>query len=259
MIEGGGELGWIHPLVLVGFGLFAVSAFGFILIESRSLAPMLPLHLFNDRTFSTATVVGWVTNVVFYGLIFVLSLFFRGTQKYTALQTGVAFLPMTAIILPADLASGRITTLAGFRLPIVVGQILMMVGCVSLIGVSESTPYWRLAAQLLLIGAGIGLTVPAMTSSLLGTVDKTQSRIASGVLNAARQAGSMVGVALFRTFIGQQNHMVPGLRLVLLISAGMLLLSSLLSPWHSAPTSDEPKLEYYDRTTDQTARSCFSS
>jgi MFS transporter, DHA2 family, methylenomycin A resistance protein len=228
MIEGGGGLGWTDPMVLVGFGLFAASAVGFILVESRSQSPMLPLHLFEDRTFSSATVIGWVTNVVFYGLIFVLSLFFQRTQGYTALQTGLAFLPMTAIILPADLASGRITTLAGARLPIVVGQILMMVGCITLVGVRNDTLYWRLAIQLLLIGAGIGLTVPAMTSSLLGTVDKTQSGIASGVLNAARQAGSVVGVALFGTFIAEQDQIVSGLRLLLLLSAGMLLLSTLL-------------------------------
>jgi DHA2 family methylenomycin A resistance protein-like MFS transporter len=73
---------------------------------------------------------------------------------------------MTSIILPADLASGLITTRTGARVPIVAGQILMIVGCVSLIGVSEGMRYWRLAAQLLLLGAGIGLTVPAMTSAL---------------------------------------------------------------------------------------------
>ncbi|MBV8730836.1 MAG: MFS transporter, partial [Acidobacteriia bacterium] len=82
--------------------------------------------------------------------------------------------------------------------------------------------YLHVAAQLLFIGAGIGLTVPAMTSALLGTVEKSQSGIASGVLNAARQAGSVVGVSLFGTFIGQNNHMIPGLRLALVVSSAIL-------------------------------------
>ena len=187
------------------------------------------LQFFADRTFSAATVIGWITNVAFYGLIFVLSLFFQRTQHYTPLQTGLAFLPMTTIILPADLASGWIATRTGARLPIVTGQILLLVACVGLLGVKEGTPYWYLGGQLLLLGAGIGLTVPAMTSALLGTVDKSRSGIASGVLNAARQAGSVVGVALFGTFISQGSHMVLGLRLVLRISAGILLPSSLLT------------------------------
>jgi MFS transporter, DHA2 family, methylenomycin A resistance protein len=229
MIEGGGGLGWAHPAILSGFGVFVVAAAGFVFVESGSRAPMLPLQVFRDRTFSAATMIGWITNVAFYGLIFVLSLFFQRTQKYTALETGLAFLPMTTIILPADLASGWLTTRTGARLPMVAGQIMMMVGCVSMIGVSEGIAYWRLAAQLLLLGAGIGLTVPAMTSALLGTVDASESGVASGVLNAARQSGSVVGVALFGTFIGQESHMVPGLRLALLVSAGILLASSLLA------------------------------
>jgi MFS transporter, DHA2 family, methylenomycin A resistance protein len=229
MIEGGGGLGWTHPLILAGFGSFMVASAGFIFVESRSREPMLPLQLFKHRTFSAATVIGWITNVAFYGLIFVFSLFFQRTQKYTALQTGLAFLPMTIMILPANLASGWIATRAGARLPMAAGQILMLVGCVTLLGVSEGLRYWRLAGQLLLLGAGIGLTVPAMTSALLGTVDRSQSGIASGVLNAARQAGSVVGVALFGTFIGQQHQMVPGVRLALLVSVGILAPSFLLA------------------------------
>ena len=146
-----------------------------------------------------------------------------------ALQAGRAFLPMTAIILPADLASGWLATRTGAQLPIFVGQILMLVGCAGLLEVSEGTPYWKMTAQLLFIGAGIGLTVPAMTSALLGTVDKSRSGIASGVPNAARQAGSVVGVGIFGTFVTELNHMVAGLRLVLLISAGALLASTLLT------------------------------
>jgi MFS transporter, DHA2 family, methylenomycin A resistance protein len=229
VIEGGGVLGWTHPVILCGYGLFVAAGAGFIFTEAGSLAPMLPLQVFRDRTFSVATVIGWITNVAFYGLIFVLSLFFQRTQNYTALETGLAFLPMTTIILPADLASGWLANRTGPQLPIVAGQALMIVACVSLLGVREGILYLHLAVQLLLLGAGIGLTVPAMTSALLGTVDKSQSGIASGVLNAARQAGSVVGVALFGTFIGQKSQMVPGLRLSLLVSVGILLPSTLLA------------------------------
>jgi DHA2 family methylenomycin A resistance protein-like MFS transporter len=162
-------------------------------------------------------------------LIFVLSLFFQRTEKYTALQTGLAFLPMTVVILPANLASGRLATRVGPRMPMVVGQVLMMIGCVGLVWTSEGMPYSHLAVQMRLLGAGIGLTVPALTSALLGTVDDTESGIASGVLNAARQAGSVVGVALFGTSIGHQPGLVPGLRLALLVAAGILLPSALLA------------------------------
>lgn len=229
MVEGGNGLGWTQPLTWCGFGLFLATAAAFIFVESKSSAPMLPLRLFQNRAFSAATVIGWIINIAFYGLIFVLSLFFQRTQDYSALRTGLAFLPMTGIVLAANLTSGRMTTRMGPRVPIVAGQILMIAGCLSLLTMQKGTPYSHAAVQLLSIGAGIGLTVPAMTSALLGTVEKAQSGIASGVLNASRQAGSVVGVALFGRFISKENQMVPGLRLALLVSASTLVLSSLLA------------------------------
>jgi DHA2 family methylenomycin A resistance protein-like MFS transporter len=188
---------------------------------------MLPLHLFGDRTFSATTIIGWIINVAFYGLIFVLSLFFQRTQHYTALQTGLAFLPMTGIVLVTNLMSGRIAAIRGARIPILTGQLVMMAGCLSLLAIKAGAPYRYVAAQMLAIGGGIGLTVPAMTSALLGTVDKSRSGIASGVLNTARQAGSVIGVALFGTFIAQKDHLVRGLRMSLIVSAVILLFSTL--------------------------------
>jgi len=207
MIEGG-TLGWTHPLILAGFGVFLAAISAFVLVELRSRAPMLPLHVFRNRTFTVATVIGLIINVAFYGLIFVLSLFFQRTQKYSALNTGLAFLPMTGIVLAANLASGRLTTRVGARLPILTGQTLMIAGLLGLVPAKEGTPYLHIAAQLLLVGAGLGLTVPAMTSALLGTVEKSQSGIASGVLNAAPQVGSVAGVSLFGAFIGQVNPVI---------------------------------------------------
>lgn len=158
---------------------------------------------------------------MYYGLIFVLSLLFQRTQHYSALETGLAFLPMTGIVLAANLFSGRIAVLTGARLPIPTGQVLMIAGCQGLLPTREGRPYLHAAAQLLLVGAGIGLTVPA-NSALFGTVEKSRSGIASGVLNAARQAGSIARVALLGALIGQSNHMVSGRRTALVISAGIL-------------------------------------
>jgi MFS transporter, DHA2 family, methylenomycin A resistance protein len=228
MIQGGG-LGWTHPLVLCGFVAFIVATAGFLFAESRSQSPMLPLEVFRNPTFSAATMIGWIINVAFYGLIFVLSLFFQETQNYSPLRTGLAFLPMTAIILPANLASGWVATHSGARVPMVTGQLVMMTGCLSLLGVHQGAPYWHLAIQMLLIGGGIGFTVPAMTSALLGAVDPSMSGVASGVLNASRQAGSVVGVAMFGSFIGHQGHIVAGLRLALIVCAVILLPSALLA------------------------------
>jgi DHA2 family methylenomycin A resistance protein-like MFS transporter len=226
MIEGG-AVGWTRPLVLAAFLLFALAAVTFVWIEMKSQAPMLPLSLFKNQTFSATTLIGLLMNTAFYGLIFMLSLYFQQVKHYTPLATGMAFLPMTVIVLLANLSVGPIAKRIGLRAPILIGQALLATGCLALVGISQNTSYSALSVQLLAMGAGVGLTVPPMTSALLGTVGAKLSGVASGVLNASRQAGSVIGVALFGSLIEQQRPFIPGIRAALMISVGVLLAGCL--------------------------------
>ncbi len=80
--------------------------------------------------------------------------------------------------------------------------------------------------QLIAIGGGLGLLVPPLTSALLGSVEKAQSGIAAGVLNATRQTGSVIGVALFGAIVGQAGHFMAGTHSVLLICIALLIGSA---------------------------------
>ena len=231
-----GARGWANPFILVGLILSVVGVTAFVFVEARVKNPMLPLSLFHNKTFSATTFIGLLTNIAFYGLLFVLSLFFQQLRHYTALRAGLAFLPMTAVVLAANLISPRISIRFGPRVSILIGQLLSAVGCITLIGTTESTSYAALCVPLLAIGAGLGLVVPPMTSALLGTVGKERSGIASGVLNTARQAGSVAGVALFGSLVSAKNHFVQGMHLVLLIS-GVLLVSGGLAAFMVAGRS----------------------
>jgi DHA2 family methylenomycin A resistance protein-like MFS transporter len=76
-----------------------------------------------------------------------------------------------------------------------------------------------MAGQLVAIGAGLGLLVPPLTSTLLGSVEKARSGIAAGVLNATRQTGSVIGVALFGSLVSREGAFVAGAHGALAISA----------------------------------------
>ncbi len=76
------------------------------------------------------------------------------------------------------------------------------------------------------MGGGLGLLVPPMTSTLLGSVEKSRSGIAAGVLNSTRQTGSVLGVALFGSLIGQSNAFLFGARAALIISAALLVVAA---------------------------------
>ena len=102
------------------------------------------------------------------------------------------------------------------------GAVLMAGGATALEGVGPHTPFAALVAQLVALGFGLGLIVPVMTASLLGSVERSRSGIASGTLNTARQTGSVIGVALFGSLIAG-GRLVDGLHVALAIAAGLSL------------------------------------
>jgi DHA2 family methylenomycin A resistance protein-like MFS transporter len=208
---------------VVGAYLIAVvMAAAFVTIEHRRSSPMLPLELFGSRTFSSATAVGLLVNIAFYGLIFVLSLFFQRGQHRSSLQAGLEFAPMTAAIMAANLLARRPAARFGPWPVIATGAGLMGLGVVALLGASTGSSYAAMLVQLFAVGLGLGLLVPTMTSALLGSVEAARSGAASGTLNSARQVGSVIGVAVYGSFIAHGN-LTAGFHVALCVSAALAL------------------------------------
>jgi len=81
-----------------------------------------------------------------------------------------------------------------------------------------------MVTQLVAMGAGLGLVIPPLTSSLLGSVERERSGVASGLLNTTRQVGSVIGVSLFGSLIGGHHHFIPALHVALVVS-GVLVFA----------------------------------
>jgi DHA2 family methylenomycin A resistance protein-like MFS transporter len=226
MIEAG-QRGFANGLVLTGFAVAVVALAAFVGIESRRRAPMLPLSLFRSRTFSASSAIGLVINVAFYGLIFVLSLYFQTTRHYSVLLTGLAFAPSTVAVCTGNLLAGRLAGTVGRRTVLAGAALLLAGGLGGLLVIGPGTGYATIVAQLVAVGLALGLIVPVMTSALLGSVDRGRSGVASGTLNTARQTGSVVGVGLFGSLAA--GHLVSGLRLAVVISIGLALLVAVLT------------------------------
>jgi len=219
----GGRVGWSNIWVLAGFVAFAALTALFLLQERRARQPMLPLSLFAHRMFALASGVGLLVNVAFYGLIFVLSLYFQQIDGWSPLATGLAFVPMMGAVLPVNLVAPRLTERFGAPAVIAAGALIAAAGCLALLGIARDTSYWAICAQLLAMGGGLGMLVPPLTSTLLGSVEKSRSGVAAGVLNSTRQTGSVLGVALFGSLIGQSHAFLFGAHAALMISALLLI------------------------------------
>lgn len=221
-----GALGWDHPVVLAAAAAALVAGVLFVWREGRAAQPMLPLSLFGHRLFTLTALVGLLVNIAIYGLIFVLSLYFQRINGLSAWWTGLAFVPMMAAVLPVNLLAPRLAERIGPCPTIVVGACVSALGCLGLLGIEAETSYWAICAQTIAISGGLGLLVPPLTSTLLGSVEKARSGIAAGVLNATRQTGSVLGVALFGSLVASDRAFMTGLHLALIISAAVLLLAA---------------------------------
>ena len=221
-------------MVIAGFAASAVLAILFVLQERRAPQPMLPLSLFGHRMFALTSLVGLLVNVAFYGLIFVFSLYFQRVNGMSPFATGLAFVPMMGAVLPVNLLAPRVAERIGAPATIAAGAAL---AAVRMPGAARNrtrhAATGRSCAQLIVIGAGLGLLVPPLTSTLLGSVEKSRSGIAAGVLNATRQTGSVLGVALFGSLVGQSGAFMRGAHAALIISAGLLLAAG-VAIWRGA-------------------------
>ncbi|OAF13670.1 MFS transporter [Bradyrhizobium centrolobii] len=222
----GGALGWDHPAVIAAFAAAAILGLLFVWQENRAAQPMLPLSQFSHRLFALTSLVGLLVNIAIYGLIFVLSLYFQRINGLSAWWTGLAFVPMMGAVLPVNLLAPRVAERIGACPTIVVGACLSALGCLGLLGVAPDTSYGAICVQMVAISAGLGLLVPPLTSTLLGSVEKARSGIAAGVLNATRQTGSVLGVALFGSLVAGEGAFMAGLHLSLVISTAALLLAA---------------------------------
>lgn len=194
-----GPLGWTSPVVLAGFGVCAAALGAFLPLERRARAPMLPLELFASRRFSASAVIGVLLNLGFYGLLFVLPLYFERARHLGALETGLALLPMAAMPMIASLLGGRVAGRRGCHVPMTAGLAIGGTGLLSWLLAGPATSYPLLIAPMVLSGFGIGFAMPATTMAIMDAAPARRGGVASAVFNAARQTGSAVGVALVGT------------------------------------------------------------
>ena len=132
-----------------------------------------------------------------YGALFVLGLYFQVTRHWPAWVSGIAFLPLPVVLGIANILASRIADRLGPGGCMSTGLLIAASGCAVLSSLGAQTAYGEMLVGLVLIPAGAGIAVPVMTSSLLGSVPRSQAGVASGTLNAIRQAGGAIGVALF--------------------------------------------------------------
>jgi DHA2 family methylenomycin A resistance protein-like MFS transporter len=226
-------LGFHHPLVIGGAILAIAAGAGFYFAETKSNEPMLPLGIFRLPNFSASVAFGTIMNLTFYGMIFVLSLYLQEARGYSALGTGLAYLPLMSTFIVSNVASGMVGARTGPRLPMIVGSAMALVGYVLLSRLGSDTHYWAMLIPFIVIPGGMGFAIPAMMAGILSSVDRSRSGTASAVVNAARQTGGAIGVAVFGALVGSTpTQIVQGMKMASWTSVGLLVIAATVA-WKS--------------------------
>ncbi len=225
------------PVVAAGLVVFAVAGAAFITIEHRVTTPMLAMGLFSSPTFSSATLVGLLINLGFYGELFVMSLYLQQLRGMSALGAGVALLPEAAMAIVGSTISGRIMARCGPRLPMLAGLVVGAAGLAGLGLAGAHSSYWLLVAPFMAAGLGMSLVMPAATAAVMEAAPAERGGVASGTLNAARQVGGVIGVALLGTLVASRATFLPGLRAGMVIAAGVFILGAILTVLFVEPGS----------------------
>jgi DHA2 family methylenomycin A resistance protein-like MFS transporter len=191
----GNRASGLHRDLAVGLLILSVCGLAaFFLAERRAVDPVLPASVRTNRMFQSAALVGVSISVVNFGLVYCLGLYYGGMHGFSALRSGLLFLPMMIACGVSTSIVERLRRAIGDRATVTAGLGAQLAGA-ALICVDPGRVGW-VSANAAFIGFGVGLAIPPITAGLLAAVDADVTGVASGALSSVRQFGSALGVAV---------------------------------------------------------------
>jgi EmrB/QacA subfamily drug resistance transporter len=199
-----GPDGWGSAHVVVSLVTSIVLLAAFLVVERLGSAPMFDLGLLRVPTFSGGLAAAWAMSAGLFSLLTYLVLYIQNVQGYSAVQTGVRFLPMTGAIFVVAAIAGRLSSHVPVRWLIAPGFVLVGAGILMMRGVEPSQSWTHFLAGFIVAGTGAGLINVPLASTAVGVVHPHRAGMASGINSTFRQIGIATGVAALGTIFTSQ-------------------------------------------------------
>ncbi|GLZ76014.1 MFS transporter [Actinorhabdospora filicis] len=185
-------LGPAIAAAVIGVG----AGIAFVVVERRSANPVLPLRLFRSRQFSGINAATFFVYAALGGVLFFLVMYLQLVAGFNALQAGISLLPFTVLMLLFSARAGALGARIGPRRPLTVGPALAGLGVLLFLRIGPGASYWTdVLPAVLVLGAGMTITVAPLTASVLAAAGEGHAGVASGVNNAVARAASLIAVA----------------------------------------------------------------
>jgi EmrB/QacA subfamily drug resistance transporter len=189
--------GWTSGRTIAGFVIAAALIAAFVVIERRHEDPLVPLRIFSNRSLSAADATLLVVVAALFGMFFFLTLYLQQVLGFSALKTGVAYLPLSLTLIAASAVASRFVDRFTPKPILIAGLLISTGGFVFLTTVSGHGDYARhVLPAMIILGVGMGMSFVPVTIAGTSGVAPQDSGLASGLLNTTQQVGGSLGLAI---------------------------------------------------------------
>ena len=202
---GGTTYAWDSPelvaMLVAGVSLLVA----FVLVERRAAEPLLPLGLFRNRTFTTASAIGFVVGLALFGSITFLPLYLQVVKGQSPVSSGLQLTPMMAGLLVTSIVSGQLISRFGRYRPFpIAGTAVTTVALLLLATLDVDTPGWTISVYMVVLGLGLGMVMQVLVLAVQNAVAYEELGVATSGSTLFRQVGGSIGVALFGAIFANQ-------------------------------------------------------
>jgi EmrB/QacA subfamily drug resistance transporter len=190
-------------LLALSFALIVV----FVAIERRSVAPLVPFRIFGLRTLTGANVIGLLLGASLFSMFFFLSRYMQEVLGYSALKTGLSYLPLALVIIVSAGVASQLVTRIGFKPVLIAGLALIAIGLLWFTQLPTDGVYLEnVVAPMILAAFGLGFAFVPVTIAAVSGISPDDSGLASGLINTSQQIGGALGLAVLATIANTRTE-----------------------------------------------------